>query len=298
MNNDVKLIFEAYATSRAKVLAEAPISADDLGYTGSFKSAPGKGYGLGQTASAEGKDIDEVAKRLLPKIKELFQQQTHSVGGKTYNLYYPGSDDKFKSELIPLIQNELKINKTLAGYTARVVNNLLSVVRSVDPSKSQGVSTTKDVEIATIKGLENKPVNAVAEKPTIKAIKGDTELEIHKDTPVEDKKLKQLMYNLDEEPMTAKEWLSEIKLKKDQYNSEHEGEEIEDLAPDILATLINAGVLKQTAAAAAGKEGEGSGEIETIEDFPETDEVGSVARELGMISRGGGRDPGGFSFGD
>jgi hypothetical protein len=296
MDNDTKLIFEAYAINRAKVLAEAPISADDIGYTGSFKSAPGKGYGLGQAASTEGKDIDEIAKRLLPKIKELFQQQTHDVGGKTYNLYYPGSDDKFKSELIPLIQNELKINKTLAGYTARIVNNLLNVVRSVDPSKSQGVSTTKDVEIATIKGLENKPVAPVAEKPTVKAIKGDTELEIHKDTPLEDKKLKQLVYNLDEEPMTAKEWIAEIKLKKDQYNDEHEDEKISDLAPDILSTLINTGVLKQTAAAKAEKEGEGSGEIETIEDYPEGDDVYSTAKqEFRLRDIPGDRNYGDFS---
>ena len=282
MDNDAKLIFEAYVTNRSKVLNEAPISADDLSYTGSFKTAPGKGYGLGKIASAEGIDIDEVAKRLLPKIKDLFQQQTHELNGKTYNLYYPGSDDKFKTELIPIIQNELKINKTLASYTARIVNNLLNVVRSVDPSKSKSVSTTKDIEIATVKGLENKPVQPVAEKPAPKAISGNTELEIHKDTPVDDKKIKQLVFNLDEDPMTAKEWIAEIKLKKDQYNDEHEDDKISDLAPDIFSNLMAAGVLKPTAAAKAEKEGEGSGEIETIEDYPEDDDVTSVARELGF----------------
>jgi len=297
MDNDTKLIFEVYVANRSKILTEAPISADDLGYTASFKTSPGKGYGLGKIASAEGADIDEVAKRLLPKIKSLFQQQTHKVGDKQYNLYYPGSDDKFKSELIPLIQNELKINKTLAGYTARIVSNLLNVVRSVDPSKSRGVANAKDVEVATVKGLENKPVKSPAIKTAPKSLQGDTELEIHKDATVNDKKIKKLVFNLDEQPMTAKEWIAEIKLKKDQYNNDHEDNKITDLAPDIFTNLITIGVLKLTAAAKADKEGEGTGEVETVEDWPEGDDVYSTAKDEFNIKERP-YDAGNFSFGD
>ena len=125
MNKDVQFIFEAYL-SKKKVVTEAPIYADDLGYTSDFEKAPGKGYGIGKVAAKEGKSKAEIANRVLNAIKtKLFKPAAHTVDGKEYQLYYPGSKMKFRTDLENLIKNELKLGGTEAKYTARIVDNLL-----------------------------------------------------------------------------------------------------------------------------------------------------------------------------
>jgi hypothetical protein len=70
MNNDSKLIFEAYLAKKTTVLKEAPIYGDlDTGYTGDIEKAPGGGYGLGVAAKREGKSMKEIADTLLNAIK-------------------------------------------------------------------------------------------------------------------------------------------------------------------------------------------------------------------------------------
>jgi len=69
------------------------------------------------------------------------------------------------------------------------------------------------------------------------------------------------------------------------------------LAPDIFTNLITIGVLKLTAAAKADKEGEGTGEVETVEDWPEGDDVYSTAKDEFNIKERP-YDAGNFSFGD
>jgi hypothetical protein len=45
-------------------------------------------------------------------------------------------------------------------------------------------------------------------------------------------------------------------------------------------------------------EGEGSGEVETIEEYPEDDDITKELRSMGAIPGRRGYDPGGFSYGD
>ena len=159
MNKDCKLIFESYLTKK-QIISEAPIyGMGDIGYSGDFESAPGKGYGIGQVAAKEGKTKTEVANRVLQAIKtKLFKPAKHVVDGKEYDLYYPGSKMKFRTELENLIKNELKIGGTVAKYTARIVDNLLNVVR-VDAEGGTAASP-KQVKQAVDAGIEGKKVIA------------------------------------------------------------------------------------------------------------------------------------------
>lgn len=293
MDLDNKLIFEAYKQHSAKLLTEAPIdmAGDITTEPITKKTLPGQGkaYGAGaisRIAAATKKSEEEIGTEMAKEILSHAKERKVIDGKEVY--HFSGDPKTFINELVPVFKDKFGIPASQAGYTINYIMMYLLNAKKTSGGLKMDASKVKAVRAAKAAAAPAAPTS----------ISGNTELEIHKDVAVEDKKIKQLVFNLFDEPATAKEWIAEIKLKKDQYNDEHEDDKIADLAPDILSSLIASGVLKPSKAAQAEKEGEGSGEIETIDDIPETDDAGTVARELGMVRRGRGFDPGSYSLFD
>lgn len=288
MDRDSHLIFEAYSKHIDEM---AKYAVDKLKFKSDPRLGAGGGYGLKGLP-------DEKIESLIRSVEtKLFKPASHTSNGVEYKLFYPGSRDKFKAELINLIKDELKIGATLAGYTARIVSNLLDVV-DID-EHGHTVAQPKAVEKAVEKGVEQADA-AVASAPK-KQTSTETVYEIDKAISIDDKKLKALIYTLPDEDVPEKEILSVLKNAIKEFN-EAPGRPKDQMLKiksfDLIDILKQAGVLKEKQVEKQSAEGEGSGEVETIEDFPETDDVGNVARELGFTSRGRGFDPGGFSFND
>lgn len=299
MNKDCKLIFEAYKAKKP-IISEAPIyGMGDIGYSGDFESAPGKGYGIGKVAAKEGKPMADVANRLLQAIKtKLFKPAKHIVDGKEYDLYYPGSKMKFRTELENLIKNELKIGGTEAKYTARIVDNLLNVVR-VDAEGGTAASP-QQVNKAVAAGVQGKAV-VPAEAPQAGPVQTSANSFV-KNTAV--RFIREWMPIFNELP-------DEISIEKgDIYDSpELKNEVVEairrayddkmasdkELVNDFLDTLK---FKNSFVPAAEKKEGEGTGEEPTIEEYPEDDDVTGELRSMGAIGGRRGFDPGGFSYND
>jgi len=158
-DNDNKLIFEAYS-KKFNLISEIPVSGpEDLGFTTDPRTSAGGGYGFKGLS-------DEQVKSLINTIKtKIFKPSIHAVDGKEYQLYYPGSKDKFRSELVNLIQTELKLGKTQAGYTARIADNLLNVIKT----DTEGNSAANPVAIqkAVVDGAKGKVVKSDAEATAI-----------------------------------------------------------------------------------------------------------------------------------
>ena len=297
MNKDTKLIFEAYKTK--KVLQEAPIYADDLGYTGDIEKAPGKGYGIGKTAAKEGKSKSEVANRLLQAIQtKIFKPAIHTVDGKEYKLYYPGSKMKFRTELENLIKNELKLGGTEAKYTARVVDNLLNVLR-VDVEGGAAASPAQ-VKQAVVAGIDGKNViapgtpgtapavpaaNTFIKNPGVRFIKDW--MPIFVELPDEITVAKGDIY---ESPELRNEVIEAITRAFDEAKAKDK-----ELIQDFIDSLK---FKNSYTPASERKEGEGTGEVETVEEYPEDDLPTSELRGMGALPGRRGYDSGGFSYGD
>jgi hypothetical protein len=290
MNNDSRLIFEAYLNKK-QMLNEAPpaYAMGDLDIPETkLKSAPGGGYGLKKAAAKAGKSIKEVSDELVKKIQtQLFKPEPHTVDGIEYNLFYPGNEMKLRNDLQNLVQNELGLGKTEAGYTARIVRNMLNII--VKDEATGGVA------------VKPAAVQAAVATAVAKPVKTETVYEIDKSVNIADKPLKTLLYALPDEDVHEKEILSTIKDAIREYNDTPglSKEKVLKIKPmEAFDKLSEAGALKTKQKEVETKEGEGSGEVETIEDYPESDEPTSVAKELGYVGRGRGLDPGSFSYQD
>lgn len=273
MNNDSKKIFETYLQS-LKQLNEAPpaYATGDLDIPGEkLKSAPGGGYGLGKTAAKTGKPIESVTSELVKKIQtQLFKPETHTVDGVEYTLYYPGNEMKLRNDLQNLIQKELNLGKTEAGYTARVVRNLLNIV--VKDEATGGTVVRPEKIKAAVTDAQKK-------------VSTETVFEIDKAVKIPEKNIKSVVLNLPDEDVPEKEILSVLKNAIKEFNEAPGRDKLDALKVksfDLLDMLKERGILKEKQVEKETSEGEGSGEVETIEDFPEGDDVTTVAKELGF----------------
>jgi len=300
MNKDTKYIFEAYLAKK-QVISEAPIYADDLGYTGDIEKAPGKGYGIGKTAAKEGKSKTEIANRLLQVIQtKLFKPAIHTIDGKEYKLYYPGSKMKFRTDLENLIKNELKLGGTEAKYTARVVDNLLNVLR-VDVEGGAAASPAQ-VKQAVTAGVEGKAVVAPGTPGTAPATPAPAANSFVKNDVRFIKEWMPIFSELPDEITVAKGDLYDSpELKKEVVDAITRAYD-EKMANDkeMVQDFIDSLKYKNgyTAASEKAKEGEGTGEVETVEEYPEDDDVTGELRSMGAIGGRRGYDAGGFSYGD
>lgn len=294
MNKDCKLIYEAYA-ARQKVVNEAPIYADDLGFTGDFEKAPGGGYGIGKAAGREGVSKTEMANRVLNLVKtKLFKPAQHTIDGKEYQLYYPGSKMKFRAELENLLKKELKLGGTEAKYTARIVDNLLNVLR-VDVEGGTAANPAQ-VKKAVEAGAQGKPVASgepAGPQPAPATPAANSYVKTFaKFIPEFAKIFAELPDELTIEPnedfYDSKEFKQEVVDAITKVYDENKAKDKEYLSDFISSVKFKNGYIPSSEAKA--KEGEGSGEVENIEDYPEADEPTSIARELGYVGRGNSFD--------
>jgi len=270
MKRDDHLIFESYVH---KLLSEAPpaYAEGDLDIPEpKLKTAPGGGYGLGKTAAKTGKSIKDVSDELVKKIQtQLFKPEPHEIDGVKYALYYPGNEMKLKNDLQNLVQKELGLGKTEAGYTARIVRNMLNIV--VKDDVTGGVAAKPE----TIKAAVKQP----------KPVQTETVYEIDKAIKIPEKNIKHIVLNLPDEDVPEKEILSVLKTAIKEFNEtpgRSRDEMIKLKSFDLLDTLKAQGVLKEKQVEKQAAEGEGTGEVETVEDYPEGDDVTTVARDLGF----------------
>lgn len=292
MDKDAKLIFEAYKQQR--VINEAPPSyaPGDLAYTGDIESAPGGGYGIGKKAAKEGKSKTEIANDILKKIQAtLFKPEPHTVDGVEYTLYYPGNDMKLKNDLVAIVQQELGTGKTEATYTARIIKNLSNIITK-DGATGGTVARPEVIKRAVAAGLEDKEVSSTSTMPATPATPAPTETvyEIDKSVKLTNRVIKSLVNSLPDEDVPEREILGILKTAISEYNDQPGIDPIKIKSFDLLDSLKEAGILKEKQVEKQAAEGEGSGEVETVDEYPEADDVGSVARELGFTGRGRGGD--------
>jgi hypothetical protein len=300
MNNDCNLIFEAYLKKKT-VLSEAPIyGMGDMQYTGDIEKTPGGGYGVGKAAAREGKTKADIANALLATIKtKLFKPSSHMVDGIEYQLFYPGSKMKFRTDLENLIKTELKLGGTEAKYTARVIDNLLNVVR-VDAEG--GVNTTPvKVKQAVVAGMNNQAVTG-SEAPANSPMDAAAQSNKYVKNPLT-KFIREFMPIFVELP-------DEITIEKgDVYESpELENEVVEATRrayddakakdKELVRDFIDSLKFKNSyTPASESKEGEGTGEAPIVDEYPEGDDVYTAAKqEFGLRQQP--VDKGNFSYGD
>jgi hypothetical protein len=302
MNKDCKFIYEAYASKR-KIVSEAPIYADELGFTGDIEKAPGGGYGIGKVAAREGLSKTEIANKILQLVKtKLFKPASHTVEGKEYQLYYPGSKMKFRTELENLIKKELKLGGTEAKYTARIVDNLLNVLRiDVEGGAAANPIQVKKAVVAGAQGQSISSAELAGPKAAPVAAAANTYVKAFaKFIPEFAKIYAELPDEVTIEPgedfYDSKEFKQEVVDVITKVYDENRAKDKEYVIDFIDSVKYKNGYVPSSEAKA--KEGEGTGEQPTIDEYPEDDDVTSELRSMGAIGSRRGYDPGGFSFND
>jgi hypothetical protein len=207
---------------------------------------------------------------------------------------------KFRTELENLIKNELKIGGTAAKYTARVIDNLLNVLR-VDVEGGAAASPVQ-VKKAIDTGVQDKPItgdgtaqpaapqavaNAFVKNPMVRFIKEFMPIfvELPDEITISGKKD---FYESDELQNEVKEAITraydETKAKD------------KELINDFIDSLKHKNSYTPQSEAKQ-QEGEGTGEEPTIDEYPEGDDVYTAAKqEFGL--RQAPVDKGNFSYGD
>jgi hypothetical protein len=292
MNLDSKLMFEAYITSKQQILTEAPIEmGGDINVEPVTKKTlpgQGKGYGAGaiaKIAAAQGKSEEDVASEMAKTVLDYTKEKKMVDGKEIY--YFPGDPKTFINELTPVFKDKFGIPASMAGFTVNyVLIYLLNAKKTSGGLKmdAEKVKAAKEIKAAT-----------KAEPKT------ETVYEIDKAVRIPEKNLRALVLSLPDEDVPEREILSVVKTALQEYN-ETPGLSKEDAIKmrslEVVDKLTEYGVLKTKQIEKAQAEGEGSGEVETVEDFPEGDDVSSELRSMGATGRSRGFDAGGFSFGD
>jgi hypothetical protein len=88
--------------------------------------------------------------------------------------------------------------------------------------------------------------------------------------------------SLPEEDVLEKEILGVLKTAIDEYNDKPGIEPLKIRSYDLLDRLKEAGVLKEKQIEKQAAEGEGTGEVETIDEYPEGDDATTAAKSLGF----------------
>jgi hypothetical protein len=306
MNRDNKLIFEAYA-SRQNLISELDYGASDFGgaFGGLVKKAksgelPGKGYLIGNIADSLGISLEEAANKFTSAVfSNLFKQQKATIAGQEVAFYNPAKNkDQFLVEVKKAIVKALDALKkeypqlkvpgsdAVKGYTARILANLGEFVSDVVPTK-----IGMKVPVASAKDLKKAVVKAEAPK---------TETESKEDVYIRNS-----VRFIPEFQRVFAEMPDEIIVKKGEnvYKSDAFNDAVKDAVlqafdekklkePEFVDNFVSSVEYKNgygLSSAAGQKEGEGTGEVTTIEDEGST-EPEDILRDLGMWSKDGGFD--------
>lgn len=286
MDNDSKLIYEAY--QQHKLLSEAPpveMSGDIDVEPVKAKTLPGqgKGYGAGaiaKIAASTGKSEEDIAREMAQTILDYTKERKVIDGKEVY--YFPGDPKTFINELTPIFKTKFNIPASMAGFT---VNYIL--IYLLNAKKTAGGLKMDATKVKAAKA-------AKASTPT--AVATEIVYEVDKSVKLSDKAIKSIVINLPDEDVPEKEILGVLKTAISEYNDQPGIEPLKVKSFDLLDRLKEAGVLKEKQVEKQAAEGEGSGEVETIEDYPEGDDVHTAAKELfGLRSKPGDPNYGDFS---
>jgi len=307
MNKDSKLIFEAYYN---KLLNELDYGASDFG--GSFGpvirkaktgSLPGKGYLIGSIADSLNISPEEAANKLTSAVfAHLFKQQKATIADKEVQFYNSAKNkDQFMVSMktavgkaIDSLKKEypgLRVpgSEAIKGYTARVLANAGEFVTDVVQTKSgmvAPVASSKDLKAAIVK----------AESPKHK---------VEQTTDTEDTYIRTNARFIADFQKVFSEMPDEIVVKKGE--NLYQSAAFKDAINDAILQAYDEGMLKdkefiadltssleaknayEASSAKKETEGEGTGEISTIEGEPEQTPV-EILQDLGTWSRDAGFD--------
>jgi hypothetical protein len=307
MNNDSKLIFEAYFNKQS-LLNELDYGASDFGgaFGGVIKKAksnelPGRGYLIGNIADSLGISQEEAANKLTSAVfSNLFKQNKSTIAGQEVEYVNPAKNkDQFMVEVKKAITKaidslkkenpQLKIpgSDAIKGYTARVLVNLGTFISDVVPTKvgiKAPVAAVKDLRSAIVK-TDAKSVAPVES--------------------TEDKYIRSNAKFIRDFQRVYAEMPDEIAIKKgdDFYKSEALMDAVKDAIvqaydvktsndKEFLADFVSSLEAKSGYTLSTEKkqaEGEGTGEISTIEDSGGLTPV-EILQDLGTWSRDAGFD--------
>jgi len=270
MDLDSKLIFEAY---QSRLVSEAPIemggSIDVTPVVKKTLPGQGKAYGAGaiaKIAAATNKPEADIAKDMATTILGHTKERKVVDGKEVY--YFPGDPKTFINELTPIFNKKYGIPASMAGFTVNYILIYLLNAKKTSGGLKMDASRVKAAKAAT-----------AAAAPKVKL---ETVYEIDKSVKIADKSLKSLVLSLPDEDVHEREILSVLKTALSEYNDKPGIEPIKVKSFDLLDKLKAIGVVKEKQVEKPAAEGEGTGEVETIDDFPEGDDVTTVARELGF----------------
>lgn len=182
MDNDSKLIFEAY-----KLINELDIGTDWAGGPSQsirkkISTAPGGGYLIGSIAKSLNISLEDAADKLTAAIfPRLFKQKSGVINGKEVGYINPSrNEDQFRLAIknaVGLALKDLKVqhpeltvpgSDALKGYTARVIANLGDFYRDYAVGEKGVVASIKGAKKikAAVKGADAPQAAAQPETPS------------------------------------------------------------------------------------------------------------------------------------
>ncbi|NBW56614.1 hypothetical protein EBR43_02280 [bacterium] len=306
MNKDARLIFEAY--TQKIIINELDIGTEWAGggepeVKKKIGTAPGGGYLIGNIASSLNISKEEASDLLTAAIfPRLFKQKPAVINGKEVGYINPSkNEDQFRLQIkdaIKLALNDLKIkhpelkvpsSDALRGYTARVIANLGGFYRDYAVGGKGVVAPVKSV--TTIKKAVKKaePTAAPEQTPVSTEdtyVRGDARFipeyqKIFAEMPDE------ITIPAGKDIYSAPEFISAV---KDAIMQAHDPKTANDkeYVTDFIDTLKYKNSFVKSDLAKSG-EGEGTGELPTIDSEGDTDPV-DILRDLGTWDQARGFD--------
>jgi len=189
MNNDSKLIFEAYLNKASKLINELDVGADFAGgalepIKKSIKGAPGKGYLVDAIAKGLSISHEDAVEMLGKKVfDKVFKQKAVTINGKEYPFSNDAkNEDQFrtivKNAVAVAVQEIQKENPSLRlpgsdavkGYTARVISNLGGFAKDFQKGKFGATKdSVKQIEKAVNAADRGTKITSKPEEPTADA---------------------------------------------------------------------------------------------------------------------------------
>lgn len=307
MNNDSKLIFEAYFNKQS-LLNELDYGASDFGgaFGGVIKKAksnelPGRGYLIGNIADSLGISQEEAANKLTSAVfSSLFRQNKSTITGQEVEYVNPAKNkDQFmvevKKAITKAIDNlkkenpQLKIpgSDAIKGYTARVLVNLGTFISDVVPTKigiKAPVAAVKDLRSAIVKtdAKSVAPVESTEDKYVRSNAKFIRDFQkVYAEMPDE------IMVKKGDDFYKSEAFMDAVKDAIIQAYDVKTSNDKEFLTDFVSSLEAKSGYTLSTEKKEA--EGEGTGEVSTIEDNSELTPV-EILQDLGTWSRDSGFD--------
>lgn len=280
MDRDSKLIFEAY-----RLVNELDIGTDWAGGPSQvirkkISTAPGGGYLIGSIAKSLNISLEDAADKLTAAIfPRLFKQKPGIINGKEVGYINPSrNEDQFRLAIktaIGLALKDLKIqhpelqvpgSDALKGYTARVIANLGDFYRDYTAGEKGVIAPVKSV-----KAVKDAVKNAESSKETSQP----------ETAPTETTYVRSMARFIPDFQKVFVELPDEITVSSDRdlYDSEEFGAALRDAImqaydvktasdKEFVTTFVDSLKYKNAYVKSDSKkekEGEGSGEISTIE---------------------------------